>query len=394
MDSQDVYIVAAKRTPIGSFGGALASVSAVDLGAQAMKSALEAGKIDASVVERVFMGNVLSANVGQAPAQQAAQHAGIAQSAPCTTVNKVCASGMEAIILGAQSVMLGVNDIVVAGGMENMSQAPFYSPETRWGQKYGNIGLVDAIARDGLSSAYTDEAMGCFGDLAAKKYDISRQEQDDYAIDSYKRATEATDAGHFATEIAPVSVPQRKGESVIIDTDEEHTKVKLDKIPVLRPVFSKDGTVTAANASTINDGAAAVVLVGHDKLKELGVKPLARIVAFAESKQEPEWFTTTPVLAAQKALQKSGLKTQDIDYFEVNEAFAVVAQIFEREMSISHDRNNIFGGAVAIGHPIGASGARIVTTLTNILHQKGEKYGLASICNGGGGASALIVERL
>lgn len=393
MSFQDVYIVAAKRTPIGSFGGTLASIPAVQLGAEAIKGALKAAQVDAALIERVFMGNVLSANVGQAPTQQAAHHAGLPESAPCTTVNKVCASGMEAVILGAQSIMLGINDLVVAGGMESMSQTPFYAPNVRWGHKFGDLKVIDGISRDGLTSAYSGEAMGVFGDLAAKTYNISRAEQDAFAIDSYARAAKATQDGSFAAEITPVSVEQRGG-AVTIDTDEEPTKVKLDKIPQLNPVFSKDGTVTAANASSINDGAAALVLVGHDKMKALGLTPIARIVSFAEAKQAPELFTSTPSLAAKKALQRGGLDVKDISYSEVNEAFAVVAQIFEREMGIDHAHNNVFGGAVALGHPIGASGARIVTTLTNVLRQMNGRYGIASICNGGGGASALVLERM
>lgn len=393
MSYQDVYIVMARRTPIGSFGGTLASVPAVHLGAAAIKGALEAAKIDAALIERVFMGNVLPANVGQAPAQQAAHYAGLPESAPCTTVNKVCASGMEAIILGAQSIMLGVNDIVVAGGMESMSQAPFYVPNMRWGQKFGDMNLIDGVSRDGLTSAYTGEAMGVFGDLAAKHYNISREEQDVFAIESYERATKATQEGMFAKEITPVSV-DRRGGAITIETDEEHTKAKLDKIPQLHPVFSKDGTVTAANASSINDGAAALILAGHNKVQELGLSPIARIVSFGEAKQKPEWFASTPLLAAKKALQRGGLDMIDISYSEVNEAFAVVAQIFEREMGLDHAQNNVFGGAVAMGHPIGASGARIVTTLTNVLRQKDGRYGIASICNGGGGASALVLERI
>lgn len=393
MSNKDVYIVAAKRTPIGSFGGSLASVPAVHLGAATIKGTLEAAKMDARLVERVFMGNVLSANVGQAPAQQAAHHAGLPESAPCTTVNKVCASGMEAVILGAQSIMLGVNDVVVAGGMESMSQTPFYEPTMRWGQKFGDVKMIDGVSRDGLTSAYSGEAMGVFGDLAAKTYDISRQDQDAYAIDSYERANNAGAEGLFSKEIVPVSVEQRGG-AITVDMDEEPTKAKLDKIPQLRPVFSKDGTVTAANASSINDGAAALILVSEDKVKELGLTPIAKIVSFGEAKQKPELFTSTPSLAAKIALSRAGIDVKDIDYTEVNEAFAVVAQIFEREMGIDHAKNNVFGGAVALGHPIGASGARIVTTLTNVLQHKNGTFGLAAICNGGGGASALLLERV
>ncbi|MEZ4952726.1 MAG: acetyl-CoA C-acyltransferase [Saprospiraceae bacterium] len=391
---QEVYIVSAVRTPLGSFGGSLANIPATQLGAIAIKGALEKAGVPADQIDEVFMGNVVSANLGQAPARQAAFHAGIPHHVSCTTVNKVCASGMKSIMFGAQSIMLGYDDIVVAGGMENMSAVPFYVPNARFGYKYGNGEFIDGLYNDGLKDVYDKCAMGVFADKTAEKYNISREEQDAFAIDSYKRAAAATDAGLFDQEIVPVAIPQRKGDPLIMSVDEEYKNVKFDKIPTLRGAFSKEGTVTAANASTINDGASALVLVSAKKLKELNLKPLARIVSFADAEQEPAWFTTSPTVAAPKALKRAGLKTSDIDYFEVNEAFSVVALAFENMMEIDHAKTNVFGGAVSLGHPLGASGARIVTTLNNVLQQKDGKYGLAAICNGGGGASALILERV
>jgi len=391
---QEVFIVAAVRTPIGSFGGKLSGISATKLGATAIKGALEKCGLSSDKVDEVFMGNVVSANLGQAPARQAARFAGVPDTVPCTTINKVCASGMKAITIGAQSIMLGHNDIVIAGGMENMSAAPYYVPNARWGYKYGNGELVDGLAKDGLVDAYDNCAMGVCADATASKYGISREEQDQFAIDSYKRAAEATEKGWFKNEIVPVEIPQRKGDPVVMDEDEEYKKVIFEKVPNLRPAFTKDGTVTAANASTINDGAAALVLVGEKKLKELGLKPLARIVSFADAEQEPQWFTTTPTVAAPKALERAGLKAEDIDFYEVNEAFAVVSLAFEKLMGIDHSKTNVFGGAVAIGHPLGCSGARIVVTLNNVLHTRNGRYGLAAICNGGGGASAMIIEKV
>ncbi|MAT53887.1 MAG: acetyl-CoA C-acyltransferase [Saprospirales bacterium] len=391
---QEVFIVAAVRTPIGSFGGKLSGISATKLGATAIKGALEKCGLSSDKVDEVFMGNVVSANLGQAPARQAARFAGVPDTVPCTTINKVCASGMKAITLGAQSIMLGHNDIVIAGGMENMSAIPYYVPNARWGYKYGNGELVDGLAKDGLVDAYDNCAMGVCADATASKYGISREEQDQFAIDSYKRAAEATEKGWFKNEIVPVEIPQRKGDPVVMDEDEEYKKVIFEKVPNLRPAFTKDGTVTAANASTINDGAAALVLVGEKKLKELGLKPLARIVSFADAEQEPQWFTTTPTVAAPKALERAGLKAEDIDFYEVNEAFAVVSLAFEKLMGIDHSKTNVFGGAVAIGHPLGCSGARIVVTLNNVLHTRNGRYGLAAICNGGGGASAMIIEKV
>jgi acetyl-CoA acetyltransferases len=367
---QEVFIISAVRTPLGSFGGSLSSVSATQLGAAAIKGALEKAGVPADQVNEVLMGNVVSANLGQAPARQAARFAGIPDDVPCTTVNKVCASGMKCISLGAQSIMLGLNDIVVAGGMENMSQIPYYLPNARWGYKYGNGELVDGLAKDGLTDVYNQKAMGVCADATAVKYAISREAQDAYAIDSYRRAAAATDSGMFQAEIVPVSIAQKKGDPLLISADEEYKKVMFDKIPGLRPAFSPDGTVTAANASTINDGASALILASESAVKRLGLKPVAKIRGFADAEQSPEWFTTTPTIAAPKALKMAGLSKSDMDYFEVNEAFSVVALAFEQVMEIGHEQTNVFGGAVSLGHPLGASGARIVTTLNNVLHQK------------------------
>jgi acetyl-CoA C-acetyltransferase len=391
---QEVFIVSAVRTPIGSFGGALSSISATDLGAAAIKGALARAGVSAEQIEEVLMGNVVSANLGQAPARQAARAAGIPDTVPCTTINKVCASGMKSIMFGAQSIMLGHNEIGLAGGMESMSQIPYYVPNARWGYKYGDATLVDGLAKDGLTDVYDQCAMGVFADKTGAQYNISREAQDAFAIDSYKRSAASTAAGWFKSEIVGVEIPQKKGDPLIVAEDEEYKKVMFDKIPGLRPAFTKDGTVTAANASTINDGASALVLVSGKMVKELNLKPLARIVSFADAEQEPAWFTTTPTIAAPKALKRAGLKKEDIDFFEVNEAFSVVALAFEKIMEISHDQTNVFGGAVSLGHPLGASGARIVTTLNNVLQQRNGKYGLAAICNGGGGASALVLERV
>ena len=391
---KEVYIISAVRTPIGSFGGVLAGISATQLGAAAIKGALEKAGVQPADVNEVLMGNVVSANLGQAPARQAARFAGLPDNIPCTTINKVCASGMKAITFGAQSIMLGLNDIVVAGGMENMSQIPYYLPNARWGYKYGNGELVDGLAKDGLTDVYNQKAMGVCGDATAAKYAISREAQDTFAIDSYKRAAAATEGGLFKSEIVPVTIPQKKGDPLQILEDEEFKKVMFDKIPGLRPAFSPDGTVTAANASTINDGATALILASEEAVKRLGLKPIAKIRGFADAEQEPEWFTTSPTIAAPKALKMAGLTKNDIDFFEVNEAFSVVALAFEQVMEVPHDQLNVFGGAVAIGHPLGASGARIVTTLNNVLHQKNGKLGLATICNGGGGATAIVIERV
>jgi acetyl-CoA C-acetyltransferase len=391
---KNVYIVSAVRTPLGSFGGVFADIKVTRLGAAAIQGAIEKAGIRPDQVGEVFMGNVVSANVGQAPARQAALYAGIPNSVPCTTVNKVCASGAKSIMLAAQSIMLGMNDIAVAGGMENMSQIPYYVPKGRNGYRYGHGEMLDGLIIDGLEDPYNQCAMGVFADRTASELHVSREEQDEYAVLSYKRAAEATKNGILAKEIVPVAVPQRKGDPVMVSEDEEFTKVNFDKIPTLKAVFTKDGTVTAANASTINDGASALVLASEEKVKELGLKPLARIVAFADGEQEPEWFTTAPAKAANLALKRAGLKIEDIDFFEVNEAFAVVALVFLKEFNIPVEKANVFGGAVSLGHPIGASGARINTTLVNVLHQKGGRYGMSAICNGGGGSSAIILERI
>jgi acetyl-CoA C-acetyltransferase len=389
-----VYIISAVRTPIGSFGGSLAGISATQLGAAAIKGALERAGVQADQVNEVLMGNVISANLGQAPARQAAVFAGLPANVPCTTINKVCASGMKAVTLGAQSIMLGISDIVVAGGMENMSQIPYYIPNARWGYKYGNGEIVDGLAKDGLTDVYNQKAMGVCADATALRYHISREAQDAYAIDSYKRTAAATENGWFKNEIVPVAIPQKKGDPVLITEDEEFRKVNFDKIPGLRPAFTPDGTVTAANASTINDGASALILAGEEAVKKYGLKPIAKIRGFADAEQEPEWFTTAPTVAAPKAMKMAGVSKADIDFFEVNEAFSVVAMAFEQVLEVDHARSNVFGGAVSLGHPLGASGARIVTTLNNVLQQKNGSLGLAAICNGGGGATAIVIERL
>lgn len=391
---KEVYIVSAVRTPLGSFGGVFAGLTAIELGSAAIKGALEKAGVPAAEVQEVFFGNVVSANLGQAPARQAALGAGLPLSVPCTTVNKVCASGMKSIMFGAQSILLGYNDVVVVGGMESMSNIPYYVPNARWGYKYGDGALVDGLSKDGLTDAYDHQAMGVCADATAVKYGITREQQDAFAIRSYQRAAEATQQGWFGNEIVPVGVPQRKGDPLMVAEDEEYKRVDFSKIPGLRPAFTKDGTVTAANASTINDGAAALVLVSKEKAEELGLKPLARVVSFADAAHEPQWFTTAPVLAAPIALKRAGMTIADIDYFEVNEAFSVVSMAFAQEFNIADDRLNPFGGAVAIGHPLGASGARIVTTLNNVLSQKAGSVGMAAICNGGGGASAIIIEKV
>lgn len=392
---QAVYIVSAIRTPIGSFGGALSTISASQLGAAAIRGAVVQANLDPNLVQAVYMGNVVSANVGQAPARQAAIFGGLSKNTTCTTVNKVCASGMKAMMMAAQDIMLGDVDIVVAGGMESMSQIPFYLDKARFGgYGFGNGTLIDGLAKDGLTDVYGGMAMGVCADATANKYGFTREEQDEYAIASYKRSAAAWESGAFQKEIVAVEVPQKRGEAILVARDEEYKNVKFDKIPTLRAVFSKEGTVTAANASTINDGAAATILMSERKVKELGITPLARIVSFADAEHEPEWFTTAPTVAAPKALKKAGLTINDIDFFEVNEAFAVVSMAFMKEMGIGHAQTNVFGGAVSLGHPLGCSGARIAVTLQNVLAQKNGKYGLAAICNGGGGASAMIIERV
>ncbi|MBK8887054.1 MAG: thiolase family protein [Saprospiraceae bacterium] len=391
---QNVYIVSAVRTPIGSFGGSLANVPATTLGASAVKGAIEKSGLSADAVEEIFMGHVVQANAGQAPARQVALHSGLKNSTPSTTINKVCASGMKSVMFGAQSIQLGQNQVVVAGGMENMSSIPFYLPKARYGYGYGNGEIVDGLVRDGLANVYDNQAMGCFADATATKFNISREEQDAFAIQSYKRTAAAWEAGAFTDEVVGVEVKDRKGNISTIGHDEEYKNVIFDKIPSLRPVFTKEGTVTAANASTINDGAAALILVSEDFLKANQLKPLAKIVSYADGAHEPEWFTTAPAIAAEKALQRAGLTIGDIDYFEINEAFAVVTLAFIKHFGLSQDKVNVNGGAVSLGHPLGCSGARIITTLTHVLQQKTGKYGMAAICNGGGGASAIIIERL
>lgn len=390
----EVYIVAAVRTPIGSFGGVLSSLTAIELGSNAIKGALSKASIDPKEVNEVFMGNVVSANLGQAPARQAAIGADIGYNVPCTTVNKVCASGMKSVMLGAQSIMLGWNDVVVAGGMESMSNIPYYIPKARFGYKYGKGELVDGLEKDGLYEVYNRFAMGNCADHTAKEMKITREEQDAYAIHSYRRAAATTEAGYFKDEIVPVEIPQRKGDPLIIQEDEEYKKVNFEKIPSLRPVFSEDGTVTAANASTINDGASALVLVSENKLKSLGLQPVAKIRGFADAAQDPLWFTTSPALAIPKAMERAGVSKDEVDFFEVNEAFAAVAIANNRLLELDPERVNVFGGAVALGHPLGCSGARIITTLNNVLQQKNGNVGVAGICNGGGGASAIVIERL
>ncbi len=387
-----VYIAAAIRTPLGSFGGLLAGTAATQLGALAIKGALAKAKVPAADVEEVYMGNVLSANLGQAPARQAAIYAGIPNTVPCTTVNKVCSSGAKSIMLAAQSIMLGRHDVIVAGGMENMSQVPFYVPQARYGYKYGTAQLVDGLQKDGLTDVYNECIMGVCADNTATRYEISREEQDAYAMASYKKSAEASEAGWLKDEIVPVEIPQRRGDPIVMAEDEEYKKVKFEKIPTLRPAFSKDGTVTAANASTINDGAAALVLVSEAAFKKYNIKPLAELVGFSDAAHEPEWFTTAPTKATEKLIAQTGTTIADIDYFEVNEAFSVVPLAYAKLLKVDAAKMNVFGGAVSIGHPLGASGARIVVTLANVLAKKGGKLGLAAICNGGGGASALLIK--
>lgn len=391
---KEVFIVSAVRTPIGSFGGIFSNTSATELGTHAIKGALERAGVKPEQVEEVFMGNVVSANLGQAPARQAALGAGIPNTVPCTTVNKVCSSGAKSVMFAAQTIMCGHAGIVVAGGMENMSQIPFYVPKARFGYKYGNSQLVDGLVRDGLEDVYQHQAMGVYADATAKKFNISREAQDAFAISSYEKAAAATSNGSFKGEIVPVAIPQRKGDPLMISEDEEYKKVKFEKIPSLRPAFTKDGTVTAANASTINDGASALVLASKEKVEELGLKPLARIVSFADAAHEPEWFTTAPTKAAPLALKRAGLNLSDVDYFEVNEAFAVVTMAFNQLLDVDPAKVNVFGGAVSLGHPLGASGARILTTLNNVLQQKEGSIGLLAICNGGGGASSIVIEKV
>lgn len=390
--NKKIVIVSAVRTPIGSFMGALSTVSATQLGATAIKGALNKINLDPNLVDEVFMGNVVQAGVGQAPARQAAIYAGLSNEVTCTTVNKVCASGMKSIMMGAQAILAGDAEIVVAGGMENMSLIPHYV-HLRNGVKFGPTSMVDGMQKDGLTDAYDNNAMGVCADLCASEYKISREEQDAFAIQSYERSAKASDSGKFDAEIVPVAVPQRKGDPIMVTKDEEFTNVKLDKIPSLNPVFTKDGTVTAANASTINDGAAAVILMTEEKAISLGLKPLAYIKGYADAAQEPKWFTTSPAKALPKALDKAGISISDVDYFEFNEAFAVVGLANSKILGLENDKVNVNGGAVSLGHPLGCSGARIVVTLINVLQQNDAKIGAAAICNGGGGASAIVIER-
>lgn len=389
---KEVYIVSAVRTPIGSFGGALSPMSATQLGAAAIKAAMERIKLDPKEVQEVYMGNVLSANVGQAPATQASIWSGIPNTVPGTTINKVCASGMKAIMLAAESIMLGDNDVVVAGGMESMSNVPYYLEKARNGYRLGHGTITDGLVKDGLWDVYKDFHMGSAAELCATECKISREDQDAYAIESYKRSADAYSKGLFKDEIVPVSVPQRGKESLIISDDEEYKNVKIDKIPTLKPAFQKEGTVTAANASKLNDGAAAVILMSKEKADQLGIKPIAKIRGFADAQQAPEWFTTTPSKAIPKAIAKAGLKQSDIEYYEINEAFSVVSIANNIQMQLDPAKVNVNGGAVSLGHPLGCSGARIIVTLLHVLKQRNAKIGAAGICNGGGGASAMVVE--
>ena len=391
---KEVYIISAARTPIGSFGGKLSGFSATQLGSFAIKGALEKANVDASEVQEVLMGNVVSAGLGQAPARQAALGAGIGHNVPCTTINKVCASGMKSVMLAAQSIMVGSNDVVVAGGMESMSNIPYYIPKARTGYKYGNGELVDGLVKDGLWEVYNQFPMGNCADNTANEMNISREAQDEYAINSYKKVAAATAEGKFKNEIVPVAIPQRHGDPIMMTEDEEFNNVIFEKIPNLRPVFNKEGSVTAANASTINDGASAMVLMSKEKAEALGIQPIAKILGFADAAQDPLWFTTAPALAIPKAMGMAGVSKDDVDYYEINEAFAVVAIANNKELGLDPSRVNVNGGAVALGHPLGASGNRIVTTLCNVLDQNNGKIGVAGICNGGGGASAMVIEKL
>ena len=389
---KEVVIVSAVRTPIGSFGGCLASVSATKLGATAIQGAIEKAAIDKSVVNEVFMGNVLQANLGQAPARQAAMFAGLSQDVPCTTINKVCSSGMKSIMLAAQTIICGDNDVVIAGGMENMSIVPHYFAKGRSGQKLGNMQLVDGLVKDGLTDVYGNVHMGVCAEKCASEMNFTREEQDAFAIESYNRSTKAWENGKFTDEIIAVEVPQRKGDTLIINEDEEYKNVNIDKIPSLRPVFDKEGTITAANASTLNDGASALVLMSADKAVELNITPLVKIRSYADAAGEPEWFTTAPAKAIPIALDKARLSKADVDYFELNEAFSVVGLANMKILDLDAKKVNVNGGAVSLGHPLGSSGARIIVTLISVLKQNGGKIGAAGICNGGGGASAMVIE--
>lgn len=390
---KEVYIVSAVRTPIGSFLGSLSTVPAPKLGATAIKGAIEKANIQSDLIDEVFMGSVLQANLGQAPARQAAIFAGISDSVPATTVNKVCASGMKAISLAAQSILAGDNDIVVAGGMENMSMVPHYV-DARNGTKLGNITMTDGMVKDGLTDVYDQIHMGVCADACATEYNFSREEQDNFAIESYKRAAKAWEEGKFDNEIVPVEVPQRRGEPIIVSKDEEYTNVKIDRISTLRPAFSKEGTVTAANASTLNDGASALILASKEAVEKHNLKPIAKVVGYGDASQEPKWFTTAPAKAVPVALDKAGLKISDIDFWELNQAFSVVGLVNTKLLGLDPSKVDVNGGAVALGHPLGNSGSRIIVTLINVLKQNGGKYGAAGICNGGGGASAMVIENI
>jgi acetyl-CoA C-acetyltransferase len=389
---KEVYIISAVRTPLGSFGGSLAGISSTKLGAIAIKGAIAKAGIEGKEVQEVYMGSVLQANLGQAPARQASKYAGLPDNVQCTTINKVCASGMKSVMVGAQSIICGDADVVVAGGMENMSQVPFYSENMRWGNKYGNVMMIDGLAKDGLIDCYHNYPMGNAADLCSKEYNITREQQDAFAIQSYSRSKAAWAAGKFDEEIVPVEIPQRKGDPIIFKEDEEYKNVKFDKIPELKPAFSKEGSATAANSSTMNDGAAALVLMSKEKADELGLKPIAIIRGYADAEQAPEWFTTSTSLAVIKAVAKAGLKMEDINYFELNEAFSVVGLVNMQIMKLDPEKVNVNGGAVSLGHPLGASGARIIVTLINVLKQNNAKYGAAGICNGGGGGSGIVIE--
>jgi len=393
MQIKEVVIVAAVRTPIGSFGGSLSSLSATELGAIALKGALEKAGVDPQEVQQVIMGNVISANLGQAPARQAAKKAGLPDTVECTTVNKVCASGTKAIMFAAQAIMLGQSDVILAGGMESMSNVPYYLDKARFGAKYGHSQMIDGLMKDGLWDPYHDYAMGNAADATAKHYGITREQQDAFAQQSYERSAAAAKAGKKKDEIIPVTISVR-GKEVVVEDDEEYTKADFTKFAGLKPAFGKEGTVTAANASTLNDGAAAVLLMSREKAEELGVKPLARIRGFADAEQAPEWFTTSPALAIPKALKHAGLEAKDVDFYEINEAFSVVSLANNQLLSLEGTKVNLYGGAVSLGHPLGASGARIITTLVNVLHNEGGTIGVAGICNGGGGASSVVVEKL
>ena len=390
---KEVVIVSAVRTPMGSFGGSLSGFSATQLGGFAIKGAIDKVNLDPSLINEVFFGNVLQANLGQAPARQCSIYAGIKNDVPATTVNKVCASGMKAIMLGAQSIKCGDNDVVVVGGTESMSNVPHYVEKVRTGQKLGDLKLKDGLVHDGLTDVYNQTHMGLCAEICAEDMNISREAQDEFAIESYRRSKEAWEKKLFEDEIVPVTIPQRKGEPIHFEEDEEFKNVKIDKIPNLRPVFKKEGTITAANASTINDGASALILMSADKAKSLNIEPLAKIVSYADASHEPEWFTTAPAKALPIALKKANLGINDIDYFELNEAFSVVGIANKKLLNIDSEKVNCFGGAVSLGHPLGSSGSRIVVTLINVLNKKEAKLGAAAICNGGGGASALIIEK-